>query len=107
MIPASEGPDRARLHSPVSDATDVSDYIVDAQGRIVHIFEGFWELLPEYNAPACPYFDAPRSRGRHPLQANQDRRAGALRLYGNTSSVLRERRARCDIRQLPAIHGAN
>jgi hypothetical protein len=54
MIPASEGPDRARLHSQLSDATDVWDHIADAQGRIVHFFERFRKLLPQCNAPNCP-----------------------------------------------------
>ena len=54
MIPASEGSDRARLHSQVSDAINVWDHIVDAQGRIVHVFERFRELLPECNAAGLP-----------------------------------------------------
>ena len=62
MIPA-EGPDRARLHSQVSDVINVSDHIVDAQGRIVNVFERFRELLPECNGqPATNFVPISRSR---------------------------------------------
>jgi hypothetical protein len=64
MIPATEGPDQARLHSQIFDAIDVSDHIVEAQGQIVQVFERYRELLPACNGPGCRNFDGPRSSGR-------------------------------------------
>jgi hypothetical protein len=94
------------LHSQVYDAIDVSDYIVDAQGQIVHVFERFRELLPECNASACPPFRvnlAVATNGRQ-IKIGPLARADGTAKYHQCCENAGQR---SDIRQLPAIRGAN